>query len=344
MIQKPGSIKKIVRFLLKEKVLLCAIMMFILVSLFSGAFFNTGNLSNLLMQIGLYGIVALGMTFAIIGGEFDLGVGSMVSLSSVLTVVLYPYFGLALSVAAAVTAGILIGMLNGFLVAKAKINSFIVTFGSMITLKGIALTAANGVPVTSKSDLLNSFGDKRIAGISLIFILFSFLLLICHWILTYTRYGRNVYAIGGNYNVAAATGLKVNLLKGSLFVMTGFFAAAAGVLMAARLNTGHPTVGDDIALTVIASVVIGGTSLSGGKGNAFRTLLGVFVMMFLSNAFDSLVIQPYIQRVIKGLIIISVVAVDSYNKKKLDLREGTLILWISERIRHFNKYRRGVIR
>ena len=344
MIQKSNSVETAIRFFLKEKVLLCAIVMFILVSVFSEAFFNGGNISNLLMQIGLYGIVALGMTFAIIGGEFDLGIGSMVSLSSVLVVVLYPHLGLVLSVIAAVTAGILIGMLNGFLVAKAKINSFIVTFGSMIMLKGIALTVANGVPVTSKSEVLNSFGVEKILGVSLIFIIFAVLLIICHWILAYTRYGRNIYAIGGNYGVASATGLKVNLLKGSLFVLTGFFAAIAGVLMAARLNTGHPTVGDDIALTVIASVVIGGTSLSGGKGNVFRTVLGVFVMMFLSNAFDSLVIQPYIQRVIKGLIIILVVAVDSYNKKKIDLSEGSIISRISRNITNFIKNRRGVVR
>ena len=344
MIQNSNSVQRTIRFFLKEKVLLCSIIMFMLVSVFSDAFLNAGNISNLLMQIGLYGIVALGMTFAIIGGEFDLGVGSMVSLSSVLVVVLYSHVGLALSVTIAILAGILIGIVNGFLVAKAKINSFIVTFGSMITLKGIALTVANGVPVSSRSEGLNAFGDARILGISLIFIMFAVLLLICHWVLTYTRFGRNIFAIGGNFNVASATGLKVNFLKGSLFVLTGFFAAISGVLMAARLNTGHPTVGDDIALTVIASVVIGGTSLSGGKGNVFRTLLGVFVMMFLSNAFDSLVIQPYIQRVIKGLIIISVVAVDSYNKKKINISEGNIITRISGYIKYLINNRRGVVR
>ena len=313
--------KQSFRFLVKEKILTSLILMFIAVSIVSDSFLHAGNLSNLLIQVGLYGIVALGMTFAIIGGEFDLGVGSMVSLSSVIAVVLYPKFGLLLSISFAIIAGIVSGLVNGLLVAKAKINSFIVTFGSMITLKGIALTVANGVPVSSESVELNDFGVTGIAGISMIFVIFLCLLLVSHFVLTYTRFGRNVYAIGGNFQVARATGLKVDFFKASLFVLTGFFAAIAGVLMAARLNTGHPTVGDDIALTVIASVVIGGTSLSGGRGNVFRTLLGVIVMMFLSNAFDSLVIQPYIQRVIKGAIIILVVAVDSYNKKKIHLRE-----------------------
>ena len=308
-----------ISFLAKEKILSSLIIMFIIVSILSDSFLHYGNISNLFIQVGLYGIVALGMTFAIIGGEFDLSVGSMLSLSSVLCVVLFPFFGLFISITIAILCGILSGLINGILVAKAKINSFIVTFGSMITLKGIALTVANGVPISSKSATLNKLGDLSIGGISLIFIIFAVFMICVHIVLVYSQYGRNVYAVGGNPGVARATGLKVDRTKASLFVLTGFFAAIAGVFMAARLNTGHPTIGDDIALTVIASVVIGGTSLSGGKGNVFRTLLGVFVMMFLSNAFDSLVIQPYIQRVIKGAIIIMVVTVDAYNKKKIRL-------------------------
>jgi ribose transport system permease protein len=186
----------------------------------------------------------------------------------------------------------------------------------MVTLKGLALTIAKGVPIPSKSHVLNEIGTMNIFGISIIFIVFILLLLICHFILSNTIFGRNIYAIGGNPFVAQTSGIQLAFYKTSLFAMTLLFASITGLFFAARINSGHPTVGDDSQLTMIAAVVIGGTSLVGGKGNVIRTLLGIFVMMLLPNSFDNLVIQPYFQRIIKGAIIVTVVAFDSYNKKK----------------------------
>jgi len=260
------------------------------------------------------------MTFAIIGGEFDLGVGSMISLSGVLVVLLQPHFGLLPAIVLTLISGSLLGLLSGLLVAKAKINSFIVTFGAMVTLKGLALTVAKGVPVPSKSQILNNIGNMNLFGISVIFFVFIILLLICHFILSNTRFGRNIYAIGGNVVVAQTSGIPVAFYKGALFVITMLMASISGIFFAARINSGHPTIGDDAPLTVIAAVVIGGTSLVGGKGNIIRTLLGISVMMLLPNSFDNLVIQPYFQRIIKGAIIVTVVAFDSYNKKKTEAK------------------------
>jgi ribose transport system permease protein len=303
-------------FLIKEKVFSSTMLLFIVVSFISPHFLSVDNMRNLLVQIAVYGIVALGMTFAIIGGEFDLAVGSILSMSAVLVVGLEPKLGLQMAVFISLLSGLVFGTINGFLVSKAKINSFIVTFGSMVTVKGLALTFADGRPIISNSQAFNRFGDMRLLGIPVMFIIFIVLLVVCHYILTYTRFGRNIYAIGGNLGVASATGINVSFYKWIIFSLTGLFAAIVGLLLAARLNTGSPVQGDDITLTVIASVVMGGTSLSGGKGNVVRTLLGVSIIMLLTNTFDMVGIQPYIQRVIKGLIIISVVALDSYNKKK----------------------------
>lgn len=316
--------KKIVQFFLREKILLALVIMFIAVSVTAKSFFTVGNLSNLLIQVGLYGVVALGMTFAIIGAEFDLGAGPMVSFSSMLVAILLGKMGIIPSVLLTLAVSTLVGLAVGLLVAKAKINSFIVTFGSMVMLQGLALTIGEGRPKSIDNEIFKKFGAMSIGHISLIFIIFFVLLVICHLVLQYTQFGRNIYAIGGNYDVAEATGINVEFYKAALFVLCSFFAGIGGILMAARVNTGHPTIGDDMTMTVIAGVVIGGTSLAGGKGNVWRTLLGIFVMMFLANAFDALVIQPYIQRAIKGMIIISVVAVDSYSKKRI---EGGESIW-----------------
>jgi ribose transport system permease protein len=307
---------RIREFFIKEKALSSSIIIFIIISIISPYFFTFDNMRNLLVQISVYGIVALGMTFAIVGGEFDLAVGSMLSMSAVLIVGLEPKLGLGMAIIVALSSGLLLGLINGLLVSKAKINSFIVTFGSMVMVKGLALTYANGRPIISKSSLLNQIGDMKLFNIPIIVFIFILLLALCHYVLTYSRFGRNMYAIGGNSSVASATGINVNFYKCAIFVITGFFAAIVGILLAARLNTGSPTQGDDMTLTVIASVVLGGTSLSGGKGGVLRTLLGLFIIMFLTNAFDLLGIQPYMQKVIKGMIIISIVAFDSYNKKR----------------------------
>jgi ribose transport system permease protein len=315
-----SALKKIVFFLIKEKVLSFLILVFILTSILARSFLTPGNMTNLLTQVGLYGIAALGMTFAIIGGEFDLSVGSMISLASVLVVTFSSHTGLLAASLLTVLSGALLGLLNGLLVSKAKINSFIVTFGAMVTLKGIALTIAKGVPVPSKSETLNLIGTMNIFGVSIIFITFFVLLLICHFILSNTTFGRNIYAIGANPYVAQTSGISLSFYKSSLFVLTLLMSSITGFFFAARINSGHPTVGDDSQLTVIAAVVIGGTSLVGGKGNVIRTLLGIVVMMLLPNSFDNLVIQPYFQRIIKGAIIVTIVAFDSYNKRKAEAK------------------------
>ncbi len=307
------------KFFVKEKTFTSIIGIVILVAIINPYFLSFSNLVNLFMQVGIYGIVALGMTFAIIGGEFDLSVGSQLSLVTVLIVVLQPIIGLLLAIIATTLIAMLIGLINGLLVAKARINSFIVTFGAMVLYKGVALTIANGRPVISESETLNKIGDITIFGLPLLFIIFIALLVISNYILRYTKFGRNIFATGGNEEVASDTGINTKFYKISLFVITSFFVAITGVLLAARMNSGSPIQGDGMELTAIASVVIGGTSLSGGKGSIIRTLLGVFIMMILTNAFDVVGVQPYIQRVIKGLIIISVVAVDKYNKIKLPI-------------------------
>jgi len=312
--------EKIINFLIREKVFSLALLLYIIASIWlNGDGFNSMyNINSLLIQVATFGIVALGMTFAIIGGEFDLSVGSVYSLTGLLVVGLEPKFGLFSALVFAIGAAIILGLLNGVLVAKAKISAFIVTFGAMIMVKGIALSYSNGRPITSLSAAFNNFGEMEVGGVSVFFIIFAFFFVICHYALSYTRYGRNIYAIGGNKETAITSGINVDFHKMTIFVLTGFFAGLMGILMAARLNSGSSVVGDGIELKVIAAVVIGGTHLAGGRGSVIRTLLGVFVLALIENIFNlkSDVFSPYFQRVIQGAILVTVVAFDGYNKKK----------------------------
>jgi len=218
--------KKIFDFLLREKVFSLALMLYIAAAvLLNGDGFNSlYNINNLLIQVATFGIVALGMTFALIGGEFDLSVGSVYSLTGLLVVGLEPRLGLFSALIFAIGVAVILGLLNGVLVAKAKISAFIVTFGAMIMVKGIALSYSNGRPITSQSIAFNNFGEMEIGGISVFFIIFVFLLIICHYVLAYTRYGRNIYAIGGNKETAITSGINVDFYKMTIFILTGFLS------------------------------------------------------------------------------------------------------------------------
>ena len=313
--------KKIINFLIKEKVFSLALILYIAAAILLNAdgFNSLYNINSLLIQVATFGIVALGMTFAIIGGEFDLSVGSVYSLTGLLVVGLQPQFGLFSALLIAITVALALGLLNGILVSKAKISAFIVTFGAMIMIKGIALSYSNGRPITSQSTAFNNFGELEIGGISAFFIIFVFLVIICHYVLSYTKFGRNIYAIGGNKETAITSGLSVDYYKTMIFILTAFFAGIMGIMMAARLNSGSSVVGDGVELKVIAAVVIGGTHLAGGRGSILRTLLGVFVLALIENIFNlkSDVFSPYFQRVIQGAILVIIVAFDGYNKKKI---------------------------
>ena len=314
-------IKKITNLLIKEKVFSLALILYLASAILLNAdgFNSLYNINSLLIQVATFGIVALGMTFAIIGGEFDLSVGSVYSLTGLLVVGLQPQFGLFAALLIAITVALALGLLNGVLVAKAKISAFIVTFGAMIMIKGIALSYSNGRPITSQSTVFNKFGELEIGGVSAFFIIFVFLVIVCHYVLSYTRFGRNIYAIGGNKETAITSGLSVDYYKTMIFILTAFFAGLMGIMMASRLNSGSSVVGDGVELKVIAAVVIGGTHLAGGRGTIMRTLLGVFVLALIENIFNlkSDIFSPYFQRVIQGIILVIVVAFDGYNKKKM---------------------------
>jgi ribose/xylose/arabinose/galactoside ABC-type transport system permease subunit len=302
--------------ILDYKVLLILCAMVIPMSLFSPYFLTIPNLINLFSQTAIFGIMAFGMTFAIIGREFDLSVGSIMALCGVTATLLQAFLPLPLLIAAVLSLGSLIGLLNGYLVARQRLNSFIVTLGGMVLYKGVALSLSGGVPIMGTNPAYANIGSGSLLGIPIIVWLFALCLVVSQYLLSSTVFGRNLYATGGDYDVARYAGVKVVRYKQSIFVITGLTSAIAGILISSRLNTGSALHGDSAPITVIASVVIGGTSLAGGQGSALRTVVGLLILGVLDNALNLLNVYSYYQLAIKGIILVAVIGFDSYYKSR----------------------------
>lgn len=304
------------KVLLRENIVIAALLfLVVLMTILSRSFLTASNLINILNQISIYGIVACGMTFAIICGEFDLSVGSLLAVTTIVFIDSAKNYGFVVAVTMALAIGVVVGIINGFLVAKVKISAFVATLSSMVSLKGLALFYTNGKPINYVHDGMYNLGNGSFLGIPYIVYMFLSFVIIGHLVLKYTKFGRNIFATGGNMTVAAMAGINVVYYKFITFVILGFVTAFAGIIMACRLNSGNSLFGNDLALSVVAATVIGGTSLSGGKGSVVKTLLGMLVIGVLFNALLILGVQANWQDVIKGLILIAVVSFDAYFSK-----------------------------
>ncbi len=293
-------------------IILVLIIIFIIMSALSSTFFTFDNIINIFAQIAIYGVVAFAMTFAIIAGEFDLSCGSVFALTTILFIDLAPKIGIITSILVCFAVGALIGLLNGWMVAKVRINAFVATMSTMVALKGFALFYTDGKPINYVNDQLYQFGNGSFFGIPYIVIIFFLVFIISELVLRYTKFGRNIYATGGSTTVAQMAGINVKFFKSIIFVIIAMASTFAGIIMACRLNAGNSLFGSDLAMSVVAAVVIGGTSLSGGKGNAIKTFFGMLIIGVLFNALLILGIQANWQNVIKGAILIVVVTVDAY--------------------------------
>jgi ribose transport system permease protein len=288
-------------------------------------FLTVGNLGAVLRQSSVITIMAVGMTFVIVAGAIDLSVGSMMALTSVLGTLLLAWLSgegapdwlaVSCSIVTAAAAGFLCGGLNGAATSLLRLPSFIVTLGTLGIFRGLALYITDGIPVT---DLPRSFGrlaEGEFLGVLptpvlfLIFVAVAFAL-----VLRRTRVGRYALAIGSNPDAALYSGVPVNRYRTYCFLIAGALTGLAGMIEASRLITGQPTAGEGYELRVIAAVVIGGGSLSGGEGSIAGTIVGAFIMGILSNGSNLLGISPFIQQIVIGAIIILAVAVDTYQRR-----------------------------
>src|SRR6201984_3136517 len=290
------------------------------------------NLFNVLRQVSIYGLLAIGMTFVILTGGIDLSVGSLVAFAGLVAAAVakggitnrfcvgegaealgYGWYAAAL---AAVAVGVAGGFLQGFAITRLKVPPFVVTLGGMSAFRGAALLFAAGGPISGFQPSFTWWGQGKVGPVPVPVIIFLLAALIAHVVLRYTRYGRQVYAVGGNPEAARLSGLNVTRLIMSVYIIMGFFAGLGSFVLAARLNSAEAVAGTGYELTVIASVVIGGTSLFGGGGTLFGTVIGTVLVGVLLNGLVLMQVSSYIQQIIIGVIIVLAVAFDTFAKSR----------------------------
>src|SRR5262245_54710947 len=281
-------------------------------ALMTDRFLSPLNLTIILVQSSIMAVIAMGMTFVIIGGGFDLSVGSTAALSGCLPAVVMVQGGLLAGVLAGVAAGAVVGVANGLVIAKLGVNPFITTLGTMVLVRGVVFLVTGGAPVGDEGlpAAFLTFGSGRLLGIHYLVWVPAILLVVLSWVLHATPYGRRVFATGGGREAAYLSGVRVERVIASTYVWCGALAGVAGVMLAARLQSGQPTAGEFYELTAIAAVVLGGAALHGGEGTLYKTIIGVFIMIVLGNSLNLLNVDSYWQRVAVGAVIIAAAAAD----------------------------------
>lgn len=282
------------------------LLMLVVSATVSDVFFTPSNLSNLVRQVTPVGIMSMGMLLVILTGGIDLSVGSVVAMTGVLSAMFTQTMPLPLAILASLACGLVIGSASGYLVALHKIAPFIATLALMSIVRGLGFIFSKGAPVlvSDTATALTDFGSGNALGIPNPALVLFFVFAATAVMLRYHVFGRIVIAIGSNEEAVRLSGIRVWLYKFSVYIISGGLAAAAGLIITARTAVGSPVMGVGMELDVIAAVVIGGASLSGGKGNALNTLLGVLILGMIGNIMNLLIIPAYSQQVIKGLIII----------------------------------------
>ena len=294
------------------KLFLLIIFFIILTTFLSDDFLKTRNIQNLLFAISVEGLMVIGMTIVMIGRGFDLSIGSVMALSGVL-VIDFQYLGIIPSCLIGILSGLILGLFNGFLVAYIKINPFISTLGTMVMVRGLVMTYTNARPSVGENFEFMMLAREKFFGVPLLFIIFFIFSIIFIIIIKRSLYGRYIYALGGNEEALRLSGVNVKIVKLSSYAICGFFAGLAGIILAARLNTGSPIIGEKTALNVIAAVLLGGTTLSGGVGSIFGSICGLFSIGLTINVMNIFNIQSYIQKIFIGLLLILLIL---YGKRK----------------------------
>jgi inositol transport system permease protein len=300
----------------KYSIYLVLVMMLIVCSLLSDAFFSAKNLSNISRQISITTIISFGMTMLIIAGLIDLAAGSVMALAGIFAVASYKATdSLIVGMLVGIAVGIGCNLVSGLIVTCFRTPPFIATLAMMTSARGAALYYTNGQNIYQLKEF-TVFGQGDILGVPTPVIFMLGMALFTWYVLNYTRFGRHLYAIGGNEEAARASGIRVNATKMWAYAISGAFVGLSGVLFMSRVNAGLPNAGIGFEFDAMTASIIGGTSFSGGVGTAMGTLVGAFIMGFLNNIMNLLGIQSYVQQIIKGGIIAAAVAYDVMSKNR----------------------------
>lgn len=289
------------------------LLIIIVISILNPGFLAVNNILNILRQVSINALIAFGMTFVILTGGIDLSVGSILALSSAVTASLLasgvdPF----IAVSVGLICGILLGAFNGIIISKGKVAPFIATLATMTIYRGLTLMYTEGRPITGLGDssFFEMMGRGYFLGIPFPAVTMMISFTVLYIILKKTTFGRRVYAVGGNEEAAILSGIKADRIKIYVYSLAGFLSALAGVILTSRLNSAQPTAGAMYELDAIAAVVLGGTSLTGGRGWIVGTLIGALIIGVLNNGLNLLGVSSFFQQVVKGGVILLAVLMD----------------------------------
>ncbi len=311
-----GVSARVYSFVMRQKAFVAIIVM-LAVMLFSPRHFYTAyNLLDMLNSTSILLILSFGVTLTIIAGGCDLSIGGILVVSGILSIKLQDVMPMEFAIAAAVIFGVVVGFVNGFLSVHQKTEPFIITLGMGLLLTGVAQQLTDAHPVPAKNPAFMMIGNGDFHGVPNLVIITVVCFALAFWLMRYTQFGRNLYAIGGDYEVARYSGIPVIRTKWIAFVISGGAAGLAGMLLSSKLNTGSSIYGDLTALVVNCGVVVGGTSFAGGIGGIPQSGLGLLVFGMLDNVMNMLAIRSYYQVLLKGLVIVAIIWLDCFAQKR----------------------------
>lgn len=293
------------------------LLLVVVISVLRPRFISAANLRNVIRIASINGLLAIGMTFVILTGGIDLSVGAVMGCAGMYSA----YFAQAAKgypPIVAVLIGLLIGLgfglFNGWIIAYLKVPAFVGTLGSMSIASGLTFLLTDAKPIPNLSEGFKKMGGGNLGVIPIPIMMMSVVLLVCFALLYKTRYGRYIFAVGGNLNAAHVSGIDTKKIIGSVYVIAGVLSAFAGIITTARVTSGVTSTGKGYETDAIAAVVIGGTSLTGGKGRLWGTIVGILIMQFLSNGLDMLGVNAYYQLLVKGFVVIGAVMLDGLSQ------------------------------
>jgi len=308
-------------------IFLAFLLLAFILSLSNEYFLTPGNISNVLLQTSINGVLAIGMTFVILTRGIDLSVGSVVALTGIVSASFattsatagiaggpYPFY---VALAIGILVGLACGALVGLIVSRFAVPAFVATLGMLSAARGATLIYGGGKPVPALTPEFRWIGTGNILGIPMPVILLAIVFAVSWWVLTRTRFGRYIYAVGGNPHAAKTSGINVTRMKFSVYMISGSLSGLAGMMLSARTGSALPQAGIAYELDAIAAVVIGGTSLSGGVGRVTGTLIGALIIGVMNNGLDLMGIQSYYQQVLKGALIVGAVMLDQKRNQGL---------------------------
>lgn len=298
-------------------ILVALVTLMVVLSLATDNFMSSYNMSVVARQAAFVGLVALGQTLVLLVGGIDLSVGAAAGLSAIVGSVLLTMFGVHpyMVIPLTMAFGLCLGLVNGFFVAGLRLNPFIVTLATWEIFAGLTMVITRGYPIRPLGETFGFFGKGEILSVPIPVLVFLFSGMVLVWLLTQTKFGRNIFAVGGNRDAAVLVGIKVKFVEFIVFGLAGMFAALAGILFASRMDAGQPSVGEGWLMGAITAAILGGTSLRGGQGSIVGTMLGAMLLTVLANGTVLLNVSGFWQRVIVGGVVLIAVLVDLFRRR-----------------------------